>query len=72
MNLSCIHIDDVLVNSATQLALFLGLNKSIGDSDIEIECNRTFWVIYSLEKPYCFNNGRTSVGFRCISGYLSD
>ncbi|KAF2179589.1 hypothetical protein K469DRAFT_730588 [Zopfia rhizophila CBS 207.26] len=60
LNFSCLQIDELLVTEAARIALSLGLNKTNRSGDTESECRRTFWVIYSLEKEFCFNDAKPS------------
>ena len=43
------------------MATSLSLNKRHGTSELDIAAQRTFWVIYILDKEYSFNSNKSSV-----------
>ncbi|KIN05262.1 hypothetical protein OIDMADRAFT_157923 [Oidiodendron maius Zn] len=60
-NSSCVQIGDMLTAEAARMAQSLGLNRAICDSENISVSQRTFWVIYILEKTLSFACGRSSI-----------
>ncbi|OCK79907.1 hypothetical protein K432DRAFT_382648 [Lepidopterella palustris CBS 459.81] len=59
LNISCIQIEYALICEGARRAQNLGLNRPRGA--IDNVSNRTFWVLYSLEKMASFYSGRSSL-----------
>jgi hypothetical protein len=57
-NVSCVQIEYAMVSEGAKKAQTLGYNRSPADGDDPQ--NRTFWVLYFLEKNMSFNSGRSS------------
>ncbi|OAP56265.1 hypothetical protein AYL99_09444 [Fonsecaea erecta] len=55
-NMSSFQFKEDLLSEAARLARCLQLHKSD-----QADESRTFWVIYQLEKSWCFQNSRTSL-----------
>ncbi|KAJ0413181.1 hypothetical protein BJY00DRAFT_306504 [Aspergillus carlsbadensis] len=53
------NLDQTLIAEAGRMALALRYHKSAISEDSAL-CYRTFWVIYHLEKRYCFQARQTS------------
>ncbi|KAK0647615.1 Sphingolipid C9-methyltransferase 2 [Lasiodiplodia hormozganensis] len=58
-NISCIQLESITVSQAARMAQSLGYNRATASSDKSIQ--RTFWVLYCMEKTTCFYTGKTSV-----------
>lgn len=57
-NVSCLQIEYAMVSEGAKKAQTLGYNRSTAAGDDPR--NRTFWVLYFLEKNMSFNIGRSS------------
>jgi hypothetical protein len=57
-NVSCFQMEYTIVSEGAKKAQTLGYNRSTCPG--EDPCNRTFWVLYFLEKSMSFNIGRSS------------
>lgn len=57
-NISCLQIEYTMVSEGAKKAQTLGYNRSTAPGDDPR--NRTFWVLYFLEKNMSFNMGRSS------------
>lgn len=57
-NVSCLQIEYTMVSEGAKKAQTLGYNRSTSPGDDPR--NRTFWVLYFLEKNMSFNIGRSS------------
>lgn len=51
----------MLTAEVAKMAQSIGINKAVYHGQNELECHRTFWVIYILEKLSSFACSRTSV-----------
>ncbi|BDD59561.1 hypothetical protein MAP00_004757 [Monascus purpureus] len=60
LNLSCIQIGETLTAEAARMVQSLGYHKALYAGESEIACQRTFWVVYSLEKISSFFIGKGS------------
>ncbi|KAH7079716.1 hypothetical protein FB567DRAFT_595699 [Paraphoma chrysanthemicola] len=58
LNVSCLQIEYTLVSEGARKAQTLGYNRSTAPGDDPR--NRTFWVLYYLEKHMSFSIGRSS------------
>lgn len=58
LNVSCLQIEYTLVSEGARKAQTLGYNRSTAPGDDPR--NRTFWVLYFLEKHMSFSIGRSS------------
>ncbi|RFU24825.1 hypothetical protein B7463_g11512, partial [Scytalidium lignicola] len=56
LNFSCIEVWELLATEAARIALAMDLHQSVGNP----EAQRTFWVIYCIEKEFCFYAARAS------------
>ncbi|KAB2574735.1 Sphingolipid C9-methyltransferase 2 [Lasiodiplodia theobromae] len=52
-------LESITVSQAARMAQSLGYNRATASSDKSIQ--RTFWVLYCMEKTTCFYTGKTSV-----------
>ncbi|KAL2815129.1 fungal-specific transcription factor domain-containing protein [Aspergillus granulosus] len=52
-------LDQILIAEASRMAIALRYHKSFISEDTAL-CHRTFWVIYHLEKRYCFQARHSS------------
>ncbi|GKT69017.1 fungal specific transcription factor [Colletotrichum tofieldiae] len=69
--MSCLQIDEMLLMEAARMALGLRYHKSNNrttDLAKQGSCQRTFWVIYYMEKQACFRNHNTSIIADCDIG----
>lgn len=57
-NVSCVQIEYAMVSEGAKKAQILGYNRSTAPGDDPR--NRTFWVLYFLEKNMSFNIGKSS------------
>ncbi|OJD30283.1 fungal specific transcription factor domain containing protein [Diplodia corticola] len=58
-NISCIQLESITVSQAARMAQSLGYNRTTGSSAASTQ--RTFWVLYCMEKTTCFYTGKTSL-----------
>lgn len=58
LNVSCLQIEYAMISEGAKKAQALGYNRLTAKGD-DLR-NRTFWVLYFLEKTMTFNMGRTS------------
>ncbi|KAJ4982756.1 hypothetical protein SVAN01_11761 [Stagonosporopsis vannaccii] len=58
LNVSCLQIEYTMVSEGAKKAQTLGYNRSTAPGDDPR--NRTFWVLYLLEKHMSFSTGRSS------------
>ncbi|KAH8819358.1 fungal-specific transcription factor domain-containing protein [Xylogone sp. PMI_703] len=56
LNFSCIEVLELLATEAARIALAMNLHQSVENA----EAQRTFWVIYCIEKEFCFYVARES------------
>ncbi|PLB46037.1 hypothetical protein P170DRAFT_414839 [Aspergillus steynii IBT 23096] len=61
LNTCCIQIDELLIMEAARMAQTLRYHRSIQCGDQQICCQRTFWVIYIMEKQLVFHNRVNSI-----------
>ncbi|KIV97399.1 hypothetical protein PV10_01154 [Exophiala mesophila] len=54
-------VEELLITEAARIALALHLNKQAPSRIDSAERQRTFWVIYCIEKEYCFQSTQSSV-----------
>ncbi|KAL4868033.1 hypothetical protein BDV12DRAFT_186179 [Aspergillus spectabilis] len=59
-NTFSLELDQTLVSEAGRMVLALRYHKSLVSEDSTL-CHRLFWVIYHLEKRYCFQARSSSV-----------
>ncbi|KAJ2895706.1 fungal-specific transcription factor domain-containing protein [Zalerion maritima] len=63
-NTCCLHIDEILLMEATRASIALWYHKSslsgMGSRD-QATCQRTFWVLYTMEKQQCLDCQRHSL-----------
>ncbi|KAL4783737.1 fungal-specific transcription factor domain-containing protein [Aspergillus varians] len=59
-NTFSLQLDQPLLAEAARVVLALRYHKSAAGEDSTL-CHRTFWVIYHLEKRYCFQAGSSSL-----------
>ncbi|KAL4920594.1 hypothetical protein BDW62DRAFT_215853 [Aspergillus aurantiobrunneus] len=59
-NTFSLQLDQILLAEASRMVIALRYHKSIV-SDYSTLCHRTFWVIYHLEKRYCFQARSSSM-----------
>ncbi|KAH8702516.1 hypothetical protein BGW36DRAFT_424789 [Talaromyces proteolyticus] len=67
-NSSCIQIGHMLTAEAARMAQSLNLHRAISDNENVSFCQRTFWVIYFLEKTLSFACGKSSSIHDCDIG----
>ncbi|KAI9927059.1 hypothetical protein MW887_003441 [Aspergillus wentii] len=60
LNFSYMHIDGLLITEAARIAQRMRLNSASNYADQNTRY-RVFWVIYTLEKAFSFNQGSSSV-----------
>lgn len=53
----------MLTAEVARMAQSIGINKAVYRGQNQLECRRTFWVVYILEKLMSFACSRTSVSF---------
>ncbi|KAF7594137.1 hypothetical protein BBP40_009986 [Aspergillus hancockii] len=61
MNTCCLQIDEILIMEAARMALALRYHKANHRDSDRLWCQRTFWVIYAMEKQLAFQNRETSL-----------
>ncbi|KAI9045442.1 Zn(II)2Cys6 transcription factor [Aspergillus affinis] len=61
MNTCCLQIDELLVREAARMAQSLRYHRSSHHGDQQICRQRTFWVIYIMEKQLVFQNRVSSI-----------
>ncbi|KAB5533473.1 fungal-specific transcription factor domain-containing protein [Coniochaeta sp. 2T2.1] len=65
LNVACLNIAETLVLEAARMVQAMGYHRVMSRSDpvvlcgLEDECDRTFWVVYMIERTTCFLNGRS-------------
>ncbi|KAH8589015.1 fungal-specific transcription factor domain-containing protein, partial [Bisporella sp. PMI_857] len=59
-NSSYIHLEHMLVTEAARMVQLIGFNRAIYGKEVKEICNRTFWVVYILDKLGSFACNRTS------------
>ncbi|QKX53732.1 uncharacterized protein TRUGW13939_00812 [Talaromyces rugulosus] len=67
-NSSCIQIAHMLTAEAARMAQSINLHRAISDNENVSLCQRTFWVIYFLEKTLSFTCGKSSTILDCDIG----
>ncbi|KFY09158.1 hypothetical protein V491_08377 [Pseudogymnoascus sp. VKM F-3775] len=65
---SCVQIGNMLTAEVARMAQSIGINKAVYQGQNELECQRTFWVVYILEKLMSFACSRTSALSDCDIG----
>ncbi|RKK74080.1 hypothetical protein BFJ69_g8819 [Fusarium oxysporum] len=60
MNTASMQMDQSLLAEMTRMALALRYHKSMTLGENPTTCQRTFWVVYHLEKQYSFQARRSS------------
>ncbi|KAE8153800.1 fungal-specific transcription factor domain-containing protein [Aspergillus avenaceus] len=61
MNTCCLQIDEILIMEAARMAQALRYHRAIRRTGNEAFCQRTFWVIYAMEKHLAFRNRESSL-----------
>ncbi|KAB8230930.1 transcription factor domain-containing protein [Aspergillus alliaceus] len=61
MNTCCLQIDEILIMEAARMAQALKCHRAICASEKQVWCQRTFWVIYGMEKQMAFQNRENSL-----------
>ncbi|KAL3450226.1 hypothetical protein BJX65DRAFT_24554 [Aspergillus insuetus] len=59
-NSACLDLGYFLTTEAARMAQYLGIGRKVYRDDNPLTCQRTFWVIYILEKTLSFTCGRDS------------
>lgn len=61
MNRTSWPVEELLITEAARIAIALRLNKQPPGALNSAEKQKTFWVIYCIEKEYSFHSSQTSV-----------
>ncbi|KAE8354945.1 fungal-specific transcription factor domain-containing protein [Aspergillus coremiiformis] len=61
MNTCCLQIDEILIMEAARMAHALRYHRAIRGNEEQVWCQRTFWVIYGMEKQLAFQNRENSL-----------